>query len=558
MNIWPFSKKESPPQLETSAFGLPASVKQMKQNELPSGVFFAADEDEAPLSEPHVSTIATLPSMQELPPVHLHDSDSVNLSEALSITDNMTSFSPAVQDEQSCWMSENPSTAVLSQDKFMVEPNSVDGVMPYEPIEPLLTLPDEALFEPQPHQSIISRLPNQSELLDLFSSPATYMDGEDPLSPPGGHLSDDFSETSADWNPNLFKPVIDDNPTAEQELPLMSLASDLPSEGIDDFFQTLSTEAASESAFIEQDVSPFSTLASDPAETDEIHPQTEENEVATVNSLLSSLMHGSREIPDTSLESFPSDAEFASEYPLDPQEEGSDLKTAADEPTSIWAVTELEQLPEESFHSAYSYENLEFDLSALNEPGFKAKEPESLQWNDSTDLDDRSDFAAYPLNEEDVTLFSVSNGMLSPSPLNEAANDEPNQLLTDDSFQTENSVYQNDELFSEEVSPLEYMNSEEAFSELEIPQAECIPETGFQADPEITELAPPIKKWSAPSLEPALNFQETMNYPKSYGESIAEALDHFEQDMLLRDSKFLTRSINNLVDSYFAQQVAEI
>lgn len=39
--------------------------------------------------------------------------------------------------------------------------------------------------------------------------------------------------------------------------------------------------------------------------------------------------------------------------------------------------------------------------------------------------------------------------------------------------------------------------------------------------------------------------------------SVIDALDSFEQEMLMRDSQFITQSINNLVDRYFAQKKAE-
>jgi hypothetical protein len=44
---------------------------------------------------------------------------------------------------------------------------------------------------------------------------------------------------------------------------------------------------------------------------------------------------------------------------------------------------------------------------------------------------------------------------------------------------------------------------------------------------------------------------------KYYGDSVTEALDSFEQEMLMRDSHFITQSINNLVERYFAQKKAE-
>lgn len=45
--------------------------------------------------------------------------------------------------------------------------------------------------------------------------------------------------------------------------------------------------------------------------------------------------------------------------------------------------------------------------------------------------------------------------------------------------------------------------------------------------------------------------------PKYYTESIAEALESFEEEVMLQDSRFLRNSINNLVDRYFAQQESE-
>lgn len=45
--------------------------------------------------------------------------------------------------------------------------------------------------------------------------------------------------------------------------------------------------------------------------------------------------------------------------------------------------------------------------------------------------------------------------------------------------------------------------------------------------------------------------------PKFYTDSIAEALESFEEEVMLKDNRFLRDSINNLVDQYFAQQESE-
>lgn len=45
--------------------------------------------------------------------------------------------------------------------------------------------------------------------------------------------------------------------------------------------------------------------------------------------------------------------------------------------------------------------------------------------------------------------------------------------------------------------------------------------------------------------------------PRHYNESIADALESFEEEIMLQDNRFFRNSINNLVDQYFAQQEPE-
>jgi hypothetical protein len=87
-----------------------------------------------------------------------------------------------------------------------------------------------------------------------------------------------------------------------------------------------------------------------------------------------------------------------------------------------------------------------------------------------------------------------------------------------------------------------------------------------QATPQPQPMAEPVPKASAepPKPLPAVARKAEEPIPPKlptrhtyYNDSVTEALNTFEQEVLLRDSHFLKQSINNLVERYFSQNEPE-
>jgi hypothetical protein len=101
-------------------------------------------------------------------------------------------------------------------------------------------------------------------------------------------------------------------------------------------------------------------------------------------------------------------------------------------------------------------------------------------------------------------------------------------------------------------------------SEATPPEPIQLPETSHpmsdalaSAPPEPPRPAPvkPATQRTIPAQE--YTFRKSNTSATPYSDSIADALQSFEQEVLLRDTRFLKQSINNLVEQYFAQQEPE-
>lgn len=98
------------------------------------------------------------------------------------------------------------------------------------------------------------------------------------------------------------------------------------------------------------------------------------------------------------------------------------------------------------------------------------------------------------------------------------------------------------ETTEEETDPF-YQEPEQEIAEVNEPLAEEVPET---------VAAQPISTTHPPQNQPKQVFK-----PKPYQDSLADRIGSFEQEVLLKNSQFLSHSINDLVNSYFAQQTKE-
>lgn len=84
---------------------------------------------------------------------------------------------------------------------------------------------------------------------------------------------------------------------------------------------------------------------------------------------------------------------------------------------------------------------------------------------------------------------------------------------------------------------------------LPVSASPVIPSLGTQT-PEPSPMPPVVERRRQPRLA-------ADGTTKLYSQSMADALDEFEQDVILQEARFMKRSIDNLVDRYFANRDAE-
>jgi hypothetical protein len=115
------------------------------------------------------------------------------------------------------------------------------------------------------------------------------------------------------------------------------------------------------------------------------------------------------------------------------------------------------------------------------------------------------------------------------------------------------------EIFMETAPKAETFAREEApFKE---PEAAYHPAAPLPVKPQSRPLAAPqaaaSKKATPMQTHSSKPAAKPAPRPRHYNESIADALESFEEEIMLQNNRFFRNSINNLVDQYFAQQEPE-
>ncbi len=89
----------------------------------------------------------------------------------------------------------------------------------------------------------------------------------------------------------------------------------------------------------------------------------------------------------------------------------------------------------------------------------------------------------------------------------------------------------------------------------------CYPEVEQEVaefnEPVVEEIPETMAAQPASTTHPPQNQPKQVFKPKPYQDSLADRIGSFEQEVLLKNSQFLSHSINDLVNAYFAQQTKE-
>lgn len=226
----------------------------------------------------------------------------------------------------------------------------------------------------------------------------------------------------------------------------------------------------------------------------------------------------------------------------------SDPETEWASPTDDETPSELLVLDEEAPYMP------EYDIHTTEQPvDEQPDEFSSVHFDDGMEIVDDSlsyDFGHYDDPDEPAVAFVLDadeSDEQPPQPL-ETNPDNANQI--------------NMENFPAQISAQYYVGADLPSESADLAYSQTIPSPLPQAKPEPEPIKPPPpsqpieravqKPLPSEPIPPKLPPRHTY-----HTDSITEALDSFEQEMLMRDSHFITQSINNLVERYFAQKKAE-